>query len=140
MPRFPSLEWCHALVSAAASDPDVPPVARAWGGRSVGVVLVKGDGLPRDFCVFAKPHPSEPRVEVLKECEDEDDLALEEPDFLFRVAFGTARKLLAGQLDPWEVLRRGQVRVDGDLGVLVPFGQKHQKLGERVLARVDTTF
>src|SRR5437763_778720 len=115
MPQFPSLEWCNALVAIVEKEPGVLPAALEWGGKSVGVVIAKDKGLARDFCIYAKPHATELRLEVLKVCEDEDDLELEEPDYLFRASLGLVRQVFAKQLDPIEVLLKGQVRVVGDL-------------------------
>ncbi len=140
MPRFPSLEWCEALVKVLEQDPAVLPPLEEWGGRSLGVVVGRDGPLARDFCVYAKPHPTEPRLLALKVCEDEDDLELEEPDYFFRAPFGVVRQVMQKQLDPLEVLRKGRVRVRGDLQFLIVFGQRHQRLGEDAVARVETTF
>ncbi len=140
MPRFPSLEWCEALAQLLAGDPAVRAPVVEWGGQSIGVVIGRDGPLARDFCVFARPHASEPRLLTLQLCEDEDDLELEEPDYLFKAPFGTVKMLLQGELDPLEVLRKGQVRVKGDLKFLIPFGQRHQRLGDQALAKVETIF
>lgn len=133
MPKFPSLEWCRALAGALESDPEVAPAVADWGGRTVGVIISREAPLNRDFCVFAKPHPVEPRLVELRECEDEDDLRLEDPDFLFRAPYGTFRRLLSQQLDPVEVLVRGQVKVEGPLQRLLEFGRRHQTLSRRAI-------
>lgn len=140
MPRFPSLEWCQALVTLLEKDPAVLPALKDWGGRSIGVVVGKDAGLARDFCVYARPHATEPRLLELRVCEDEDDLGLEEPDYLFRAPLGTVKQLIARKLDPLEVLRKGQVRVEGDLQFLIPLSQKHQRLGEAAIAKLETTY
>jgi hypothetical protein len=140
MPTFPSLDWAHALVAVLEKDPDILVPLREWGGRSVGIVIGRDAGLAKDFCVYAKPHATLPKLEALTLCEDEADLELEEPDYLFRAPFGTVKQVLAKKLDPFELLRKGQVRVEGDLGFLIPFGQKWQKLGDRATAAVPTTF
>lgn len=142
MSDFPSLEWCQALVRSLEQDPDVAGACREWGGRSVGVVIGKdggaggAKGLARDFCVFARPHASDPRIEELRLCEDEDDLELEEPDYLFRFPHSLALQLLERRLDPVDALMKGQVRVEGDLKRLLSFGQKYRLLGERAIARL----
>lgn len=136
MPRFPSLEWCEALVKSLEVEPEIADAAREWGGKSIGVVIAKGAGLDEDFCVFARPHASEARIEELRLCEDEDDLELDEPDFLFKLPFSLALSLLQRRLDPLEVLRKGQVKVEGDLKLLITFSQKYQALGERAAERV----
>lgn len=138
MPRFPSLEWCRALVATAQQDPELAVVAREWAGRTIGVVVSSGDGLAQDFCVFVRPHASKPELVELKQCEDEDDLELEEPDYFFKLPFSLAKKLLRKEADPFAVLRAGQVRADGDLKFLVPFAQRWQPLGDRVGARLET--
>jgi hypothetical protein len=140
MPMFPSLDWCRALADALAKDPDAPRGLKEWNGRSIGVVIGRDKGLAKDFCVYAKPSATKLELEELKVCEDEDDLELEEPDYLFRLPFGTARQLLARQLDPLDVLRRGQVRVEGDLQFLIPLGTKYRGLGERAAEAVPTSF
>jgi putative sterol carrier protein len=140
MPRFPSLDWARALSDVLAKDPATLVPLREWNGRSLGVVISKEGGLARDFCVYAKPHASEPKLVELKECEDEDDLELEEPDFLFRAPFSIVKQLLEKKLDPFEVLRLGKVRVEGDLKFLVPYGQKYQAIGDRALAKVETIY
>lgn len=141
MSDFPSLEWCQALVRSLEQDPDVAVACREWGGRSVGVIIGKDRSvgarvLSRDFCVFARPHASEPRIEELRLCEDEDDLELEEPDFLFRFPHGLALQLLERRLNPVDALMKGQVRVEGDMKRLLSFGQKYRLLGERAIARL----
>jgi hypothetical protein len=140
MPKFPSLEWCRAIEAVALKDPQIPDVAKEWGGLSVGVVIAKGDGLAMDFCIFVKPHATELRLEALRLCEDEDDLELEEPDYFFRVPYAICRALLAKKLDPFEVLRKGQVRVEGDMKRLLAIGQKYQPVGDRIAEQIETTF
>lgn len=136
MISFPSIAWCRALVAEAQKEPEILQVAKEWAGRSVGVVVKKGPGLERDFCVFARPSPTSAELDVLTECEDEDDLELEEPDFLFVVPWALAQKLLRKELDPLSVLRGGQLRAEGDMRFLVPFAQRWQPLGDRVYARL----
>lgn len=136
MPDFPSLEWCQALVRSLEQEPDVAAACREWGGHSIGVVIGRGDGLARDFCVYARPHASQPKIEELRVCEDEDDLELEEPDFVFRFPHGLALQLLERRLDPLEALTKGKVRVEGDLKRLLTFGQKWRLLGERAVDRL----
>lgn len=140
MPVFPTLDWCRAIADALAADPDAPRALKEWNGRSIGVVIGRDPGLARDFCVFAKPSATTLTLDELKLCEDEDDLELEEPDYLFRLPFGIAKQLLAKRLDPLELLRRGQVRVEGDLQFLIPLGHRYRALGERAAATVATTF
>ncbi len=140
MPKFPSLEWCESLVAVLTDEPSVGAVVREWGGRSIGVVIGRDAGLERDFCVFARPHAAEPRLLELTLCEDEDDLELESPDYLFRAPLGTIRQLISGKVEPLEILRRGQVKVEGDLEFLITFGTRHQKLGQAAVARVDTVY
>lgn len=140
MPRFPSLEWCRAVEAEALKEPEVANAARDWGGTSVGVIIGKGDGLAKDFCIYVKPHPTELRLESLKLCEDEDDLELEEPEMLFRVSFGICKALMQKQLDPFDVLRKGQIKVVGDMKRVLTFGQKYQALGDRISPRIETTF
>lgn len=140
MPQFPSLDWCQALVKVLESEPGVLPALREWGGQSVGVIIGKDKGLPKDFCIFAKPHATELKLEELRLCEDEDDLELEEPDFLFRAPFGTVQQLIARKLDPIDVLMKGQVRVEGDMKKLIPFSQKHRLIGESVMSKVETLY
>jgi hypothetical protein len=140
MPKFPSLDWCRTVEAVALKDPQIPTIAKEWGGLSVGVVIAKGDGLPKDFCLFVKPHPTELRLEALRLCEDEDDLELEEPDYFFRVPYAICRGLLAKKLDPFDVLRKGQVRVEGDMKRLLALGQKYQVVGDRIAEQVETTF
>lgn len=138
MPVFPSLEWCRALAAELENDPAAAVAAREWGGRSVGVVLRRPPA--REFCVFVRPHPSEPRPLALIECEDEDDLMLEEPDFVFHASLELVRDVLAGRADPIDVLVRGSVKVEGDLKTLITFGTRHRAIGETVVPRVPTTF
>lgn len=138
MSAFPSLEWCKALIRSLEKEPGIAEACREWGGRSIGVVIGSDADLASDFCVFAKPHPTEPRVEDLRVCEDEDDLELEEPDYLFRLPHGLAVHLLHGKLDPLDVLRKGKVRVEGDFKFLLSFGHKHRLLGERAVARLGS--
>jgi hypothetical protein len=140
MPKFPSLEWCEALAKVLETEPGVLPALREWGGQSVGVIIGKDKGLPKDFCIYAKPHPTELKVDELRLCEDEDDLELEEPDFLFRAPFGTVQQLLAKKLDPIDVLIKGQVRVEGDMKKLIPFSQKYRPIGERAMEKVETHY
>lgn len=140
MPKFPSLEWCRAVEAVALKEPEIPIIAREWGGLSVGVVIARGDGLGKDFCLFIKPHPTELRLEDLRLCEDEDDLELEEPDYFFRVPFAICRGLLAKKLDPFAVLREGKVRVEGDMKRLLALGQKYQPVSDRIAAKVETSF
>lgn len=140
MPNFPSIDWCQSLVQTLQAAPGVSVAVQEWSGRSIGVVIGKDVGLARDFCIYAKPHATEPRLLDLRLCEDEDDLELEEPDYLFRAPFGLVRQLLARKLDPLELLRKGQVRVEGDLKFLIPYGQKYQRLGEDAIARVETSY
>jgi hypothetical protein len=140
MPRFPSLDWCEALVRELERDTTILPALKEWGGRSVGVVIGKDGGLARDFCIFAKPDKALPKLLELRLCEDEDDLELEEPDYLFRAPLGTVKQLILKQLDPLEVLRKGQVRVEGDLKFLLTFSQKYQRVGEAAMAQVLTTW
>ena len=121
-------------------DPDIATIAKEWGGTSVGVIIGKGDGLAKDFCVFVKPHPTEVRLEKLTICEDEDDLELEEPDYLFRVPFAICRGLILKKLDPFAVLRSGEVKFVGDAKRLIPFGQKYQPVGDRIGAQIETIF
>lgn len=138
MPRFPSLEWCRALVAEAQTQPEIAQVATEWAGRSVGVVITAGDGLADDFCVFARPHASKPELVELKLCEDEDDLELEEPDYFFKVPYALTKKLIRKEVDPFAMLRGGQLRADGDLKFLVPFAQRWQPLGDRISERLET--
>lgn len=140
MSKFPSIAWCEALVRILQADPGVAGAVQEWAGRSIGVVVARDAGLDRDFCIFAKPHASEPRLTELKACEDEDDLELEEPDYLFKVPFGTARQMLGGRVDAVDVLRRGQVKVEGDLAFLITYAQKHQRIGQSAVGRVETSF
>lgn len=140
MPAFPSLDWCHALVQALESDPSVAAAAAEWGGRSVGVVIGRDRDLARDFCIYARPHATLPKLLELRECEDEDDLEIEEPDYLFRAPFSTFRQLLERRIDPVDVLLKGQVRVVGDLQPLVAFGTRHRLIGERAIEKVQTVF
>jgi putative sterol carrier protein len=140
MPRFPSLEWCEALVKLLETEPGVLPALREWGGQSVGVVIGKDKGLAKDFCIFAKPHASELKLEELRMCEDEDDLELEEPDYLFRAPFGLVQQLLARKLDPLDVLMKGQIRVEGDMKKLVPFSQKYRGVGEGAMDKIETVY
>jgi putative sterol carrier protein len=134
------MEWCQALVAVLEKEPSALPALREWGGKSVGVIIGKDKGLSQDFCIYAKPHPTELKLDELRLCEDEDDLELEEPDFLFRAPFGLCQQLFAKKLDPIEVLLKGQIRVEGDLKKLVPFSQKYRLLGERASEKVQTTF
>jgi len=136
MPSFPSIEWCRALVEELAKDPAVLVPLREWNGRSLGVVIGKGEGLAKDFCVFARPHATEPRLERLELCEDEDDLGVEEPDYLFRAPISVVKSVMERRLDPLDVLRKGQVKVEGDLQFLVSYGTKHKGVGESAVARV----
>lgn len=138
MPIFPSIEWCQALVESLEVEPDIAAVAREWGGKSIGVVIAADAGLKEDFCVFAKPHATKVEMEELRSCEDEDDLELDEPDFLFKLPYSLALKLLQRRVEPLDVLRKGQVRVEGDLKELLMFSQKHQALGERAIERLMT--
>lgn len=140
MPRFPSIEWCESLVDVLAADPAVLPALREWNGRTLGVIIGRDAGLAADFCIYAKPHATEPRVLELRVCEDEDDLELEEPDYLFRAPFGTVRQLLARKVDPLEMLRKGNVRVEGDLQFLITYGQRYQRLGEAAIEKVETIY
>lgn len=140
MPAFPSLDWCHALVKVLEKEPGVLPALLEWGGKSVGFIVGKDKGLDRDFCIYAKPHPTEPRLEVLKQCEDEDDLELEEPEYTFRAPLSLCRKLHEKQLDPIDVLLKGQVAVKGDLKKLIPYSQKYRALGERAGEKIETIF
>lgn len=140
MPKFPSLEWCQSLVSVLEQDPGIPPAVREWGGKSIGLVIGRDTGLARDFCVYAKPDANSAKLLELRVCEDEDDLELEDPDYLFRAPFGVVKQLLERKFDPLEALRKGQIRVDGDLGPLIPFGQKYKLLGERAVAAVQTSY
>jgi hypothetical protein len=140
MAKFPSLEWCQALVSVLEKDPEIAPAVREWAGKSIGVVIGKDAGLAKDFCVYAKPDAKAPKLLELRLCEDEDDLELEEPDYLFRAPFGVVKQLLEKRFDPLEALRKGQVRVAGDIGALIPFGQKYRAIGERAAAAVPTTY
>lgn len=138
MPRFPSLKWCEALVAEAQKEPEISKVALEWGGRTLGVVIAAGDGLDSDFCVFARPHATKPEMLELKLCEDEDDLELDEPDFFFKLPFSLTKKLIRKQVDPFAVLRAGQIRADGDMKFLVPFAQRWQALGDRISNRLET--
>jgi hypothetical protein len=140
MPRFPSLEWCRAVEAVVVLDPATPAAVKEWGNATVGVIIGSGDGLAKDFCLYIAPHPTELKLKELKLCEDEDDLELEEPDYLFRVPFGICRQIMEKRLDPFEVVRKGQVRIVGDMKKLLAFGQKHQAIGDRVLARIETVF
>lgn len=140
MNNFPSIDWCKALITELQQEAGIVNAVREWGGRTIGVVVTRGDGLAKDFCIYAKPHATEARVVELKLCDDEDDLLLDEPDYFFRAPFGLVKKLLAQSVDPLTLLRAGEVKVDGDLKFLVPFGQKWQQLGERATARVPTKF
>jgi hypothetical protein len=136
MPTFPSLDWCRALVEAARRDPDIGAAAREWAGRSVGVVIGRDKGLARDFCVYAEVHADRAELKLLRECPDEDDLAVDEPAYLFRVPYGLALKMMSRKVDPLDALRAGDVRVEGDLKFLVTFGQKWRALGERCIDAV----
>lgn len=138
MPRFPTLQWCHALIAEAQKEPEISKVAVEWGGRTLGVVISADDGLDSDFCVFARPHATKAEMLELKLCEDEDDLELEDPDFFFKVPFSLTKKLIKKQVDPLAVLRAGQLRADGDLKFLVPFAQRWQFLGDRISERLET--
>jgi len=140
MPVFPSLEWCRAVESAVLKDPALPAAARDWGGVTVGVIIGKGDGLSKDWCLFVKPHPTELRLEQLRICEDEDDLELEEPDYLFRVPFGICKQVLRKQLDPLDVLRKGQIRVEGDMKKLMSYQAKYRPIGETAMEKIETVF
>jgi len=140
MHLFPSLEWCRALVEHAKADPDIAAAARDWGGRSIGVVVGAGGGLARDFCVYAEVDASRPELKLLRACEDEDDVEVDEPDYLFRVPYALCRQMLSRAVDPLEMLRSGRVRVEGDLQFLVVFAQKHRLAGDRIVAAVPTRF
>lgn len=140
MPRFPSLEWCRAVEKVALDHPSIATVAREWGGTSVGVIIMKGDGLAKDFCLYIKPHPTEPRLEALKVCEDEDDLDLEEPEYFFQVPFAICKGVIGKQLDPFVVVKSGQVKIRGDMKRMLAFGQKYQPIADAIAPQVETTF
>jgi putative sterol carrier protein len=140
MPQFPSMEWCRSIEATLAQDPAAPAALKEWGGKTVGFIITRGDGLAKDFCLFIKPHPTALKAEELRECEDEDDLELEEPDYLFKVPFSICKQLMKKQLDPLAVLRQGEVKVVGDVKVLIVYGQKFQAIGERAMEKVETVF
>lgn len=140
MPRFPSIEWCRAIEAVVVQDPAAPLAVKEWGGLTVGFVIGRGEGLAKDFCIYLKPHPTDLTVEELRICEDEDDLELEEPDYLFKVPFAICKQLLKKQLDPLAVLRQGEVKVEGDVKKLIVYGQKHQAIGDRAMEKIETTF
>jgi hypothetical protein len=118
----------------------VPAAAREWGGESVGFVVSKGDGLASDFCLFLKPAAEGLELEEIRICEDEDDLELEEPKFLFKVPFSLCKQVLQGKLDPMQLLRSSQVRVEGDMKKLVAYAGKYQTIGVKAVEQVETTF
>lgn len=140
MPQFPSMDWCHSLVAVLEKEPESLGALREWGGLSIGVIVTKGAGLSRDWCVYVKPHATDLKVEELRECEDADDLELEEPDYLFQVPYAICKSLHAKKLDPMDVLTKGQVRVQGDMKKLLALGQKYRAFGERASDKVHTTF
>lgn len=134
------MEWCRAIEVVALKDPSVPDAHKEWGGLSVGFVVGKGEELKRDFCILVRPHASELRAEELRICEDEDDLEIEEPDYLFRVPFAICKQVLRGKLDPFQALRAGQVRVEGDMTRLLAMASKYQPVGVRIVEQIETTF
>jgi putative sterol carrier protein len=121
-------------------DPAALAAVTDWGGETVGFVVGHGDGLAKDFCIYLDPHPTELKLRELRLCEDEEDLELEEPDYLFRVPFGICKQLLTGKLDPFEVLRKGEVRVEGDMKKVLLFGRKHQTIADRAIPQIKTEF
>ena len=140
MPVFPTLEWCRAIEAVVVKDPAAPAAVKEWGGLTVGFIISRGDGLKKDFCLYLRPHPTDLKVEELRLCEDEDDLELEEPDYLFKVPFAICKQLLKKQLDPLAVLRQGEVKVEGDVKKLIVYGQKYQAIGDRAMEQIETIF
>jgi hypothetical protein len=132
VPRFPSEEWCAAVVAAATADPQAGEAAAGFAGDLAVVV----DG-PEFFGAWGRIGGGRLlEWRVLRNADEVEELA---PAYLARASLSTWRGLLEGTIDPVEAVLERKLRVEGDLAPLVE-RIRFKGVAGRVLARVETRF
>jgi CRP-like cAMP-binding protein len=125
-------------------DPSAQAALAAFGAFTAGAVVLKGDGLAEDFCLYAKVAPG--KDPVLRLCDDEDELEELGPDYLahapHKLVRDVLRAVLAGETpDGLALVTSGRVKLlKGDLGRVVKVaGQaQHRDAGLAAIRSLST--
>jgi hypothetical protein len=120
---------------------DPPAATERAGNAAIGMVLgVEGDHVTLQLVTTPHAPPAEER-QAPSTGEREVLAAVSDADVVVVLSYGDAAALSRGELDPVKALSTGQVRVRGDLSVLVA-GQALLSAAASALAglRADTTY
>ena len=139
---FPSEAWARAAAAVLHKDPSAQAALAAFGPFTAGAVILKGDGLAEDFCLYAEVAPG--KEPVLQLCDDEDELDDLNPDYLTHAPHKLVRELLRSVLagetpDALALVTSGRVRLlKGDLGRVVKVAGQHKNAGLAAIRTVAT--
>ena len=141
--KFPSREWCEAVVAAMLKDPAVIAALADFGAVVAGIVIERGGGLASDFCILARIQPG--RKTRLSYPQDEDELEEYEPDYIAWAPYPLCRALLetafaGGHPDALRAILERKVRLQGDLARLVRQSGRHHGAGLGALRAIPTEF
>ena len=139
---FPSEAWALFASQVLHKDPSSQAALVAFGPFTAGAVVLKGDGLAEDFCLYAKVAPG--KEPVLQLCDDEDELDDLAPDYLghapHKLARDLLRAVLAGETpDVLAMVTSGKVKLlKGDLGRVVKLAGQHKNAGLAAIRTIPT--
>jgi putative sterol carrier protein len=114
---FPSDEWVAAFKEQINSNEEYKQSAATWEAELCLVIKAKPEvGLTEDYNIWLDLYQGECR-----EAKSVDAESAAQSKFTISADYGRWRQLLGGELEPVTAIMMGQIKVKGDLMVLMKY-------------------
>lgn len=134
MALFPSQEWINELVKIALQNQELREVGKTWTYGGVVTVLEPDDKYSNRVCSFFLIDRGD-----VKDARIIDNEEREQSAFVIYAKYSTWKGIVKGELDPIQAFLRGQIRVKGNVSLLMQYATMVQKF-VGLLGKVQTEF
>lgn len=134
MALFPSQEWIDELVKIALQNQELREVGKTWTHGGVITVLEPDDRYPNRVCSFFLIDKGD-----VKEAQIIDNEEQKQSAFVIYAKYSTWKSIVKGELDPIQGFLKGEIRVKGNVGLLMQYASMIQKFVS-LLRKVQTEF
>lgn len=136
MARFPSQEWIDKLVEIATQDDELKGIGKTWTYGGVITVLEPDENFSERWCAYFLFDKGE--VKEAKIISDEKEKKSESA-FSIYAKYSVWKGIVKGEIDPIQAFMRGQIKVDGNVGLLMQYAVFIRKFIDTI-RKVPTEF
>lgn len=134
MPLFPSQEWIDELVKVAENEKELMEIGKNWVYGGVVTVMEPDEKFKERVCAYFEFDKG--KITQARIIGSEKDV---NSAFQLYAKYSTWKGIVKGELDPIQEYLKGQIRVQGNIGILLQFATFIRKF-VYIFQKIETIF